>query len=398
MAQNKRSLLSSNQIAMIMAGSALMFPYTFLPVVRTPPANQDVWIVSILTVLFIVILNYPLLFIINRFRGFNINETNEIIMGRAGGKITASFFVLFSVFCYIACMSIASIFIATYILVETPLWIILLFILVPATFASIKGAGTIGRMAFLIIPLMLLTIIIFFVVGISDMDIDMIKPILSDSKISDILLGSFITAARYSEILILFVFAYYLKKKASINATYFKGMIIFGVFFLIVTISTLLMLGPEISKISNNPFLAYARQVGGQEFLQRVHLLNIMAWFIGIVIKLIAYNYAACHIFAGIIRSKSHKYFVFPLSIIAYIIALLPFMKATTTIHLLTADTVFPFVVLGVVVVIPLVLLVVYLIRKKKIDKIISKRIKNKNKQIENFYKEKASVEIGEEN
>jgi len=95
-----RSLVSSSQIGLLLAGSAMMFPYTFLPVMRTPPANQDVWVVQLLTMVFILILNLPLLFIINKFRGFDLNETNEIILGRVGGIIAASAFFLLAFFCY----------------------------------------------------------------------------------------------------------------------------------------------------------------------------------------------------------------------------------------------------------------------------------------------------------
>lgn len=387
-----RSLISSNQLALVMAGSSLMFPYTFLSVIRTPPANQDVWIVQLLTMVFILIMNLPLLYIINKFRGFDLVETNEIILGRVGGTISAVMFLLLSIFCFVGCMLISALFVESYLLAETPLWIIFLFIIVPGAFAAIKGAGTVCRLAFFTVPLMLATIVLFFVVGVPDMDISLIQPVLKDSKFLDIILGAFYTAARYSEIVLLFGFGYYLKVECKINSTYFKSFAIFGIFFFIVTISTLLMLGSDLAKISNNPFLAFTRQVGGQEFFQRVHLLNIMAWFIGIVVKLMAYNYTASYILSRIFRAKTHKYFVYPLSLFGFIVGMLPFMKRMSTIHILKSDKIFPFVSVSVAVGVPIILCIVYFIRKKQIDKIISVRKKTKDKELQNFYKEKASI------
>ncbi len=46
----KKASITSVQLVLMSVGSALIFPYTFMPILRTPPANQDAWIVLLLMI------------------------------------------------------------------------------------------------------------------------------------------------------------------------------------------------------------------------------------------------------------------------------------------------------------------------------------------------------------
>ena len=54
-------------------------------------------------------------------------------------------------------------------------------------------------------------------------------------------------------------------------------------------------------------------------------------------------------------------------------------MNKSSTAELLRSDQVFPFVTLPVIFVLPLILLIVYLIRKKKIDQVINQKKSNES-------------------
>lgn len=370
----KKPSITSTQLALTTAGSALMFPYTFLPILKSGPANQDVWIVLLLTIVFIIILNAPLLFLVNKFRNFDLGEINESIMSKPVGKAATFVFAIFACFCFIACMQIAVLYTKLFLLADTPEWVIAMFAVVPVAYASHKGAGTITRLASFVIPMLVLTIFIFFILGIKDMEFSIIMPILKDSTYAQIISGAFITASRYSEVLIVAVYSIYLKKNHSVNTSYFKGLSIFGVSFFILLVSTLLLLGPKYAKLLLNPFLVYTRQVGGRDFLQRVQMFNFMAWFSGALIKLTVYNQIACFLFSKVFNKSSHRPFVLPLSIIGYLLCLLPILQKTSTFDLLNRDSIFPFIVLSVVFIIPLVMVIVYLFRYKEVNKIIDDR------------------------
>ncbi len=365
--------VTSIQLVLISVGSALVFPYTFMPILNAPPANQDVWIVLLLTFVYILLLNLPILFSINKFRGMNINQMSELTLGKVFGKVALIPVALFCMFCFIACMLITAVFITLYIFPDTPTWILLVFMVVPISYASYKGAGVIGRLATFVVPIAILTVILFFILSILDMDFNILRPMLTESTFMQINAGAFLTAARYSEILIFWVFSYFLIQKSSINKTYASAQLIFLISFALILIPTVTILGVEYAKRTWNPYFTFTRQIEAFGFMERMQPFNLMAWFPCALLKLSIYNYMTSHILAGIFKKKTHKHFVMPLSFAAFIVCLLPMMNKSSTMEVLRSDQVFPFIILPAIFVIPIIMVTIYFIRRKKINMMLSK-------------------------
>lgn len=369
-----KPVLSSVQLFMMALGSALVFPYTFMPILVTPPANQDVWIVLLFSFAFILVINAPLLFLMNKFRGMNINRIQETIFGKFLGKIASVFFVLFFLYCFTACMLISAMFINIYIFPETPVWALIAYMIVPVAYAAYKGAGPIGRIAVFIVPTALLMVIVFLLAGIGTMDMSELKPVLADSTFGELTRGAFFTAARYSEILIFFVFSFFLNRRASINKTYTSALIAFGLSYMAMLIPTMTVLGHEFAKHTWNPFFVFTRQVDLMQAIERMQALTMLAWFPMALLKLIMYCYMASYVFSNTVGARSHKPFVFPFAFIACALCLLPVINKSSTMELLRSDTIFPWVILPVIFVIPLLLCVVYRLRKKQVDLLIPRK------------------------
>ena len=370
----KKPMITSAQLLLMALGSALIFPYTFMPILTTPPANQDVWVVLLMSFAYILVFNTPILILMNRFRGIQVHEMVETTMGKFLGKILLIPLILFFLYCFIACMLITIQFINIYISPSTPPWALLILMLIPISYASYKGAGTIGRLATIIVSFVLFTVVIFFLMGIEKMDPTVLQPMLADSKFSDLNMGAFYTGARYSEILIFFVFSFYLKKEASINRTYLLTLLVFAVSFLAILLPILFVLGPDLAEHEWNPYYVYTRQVGLFGFLERVQSINTLAWFPASILKLAIYNYMASHVLSGMLSAKTHRTFVIPLSVLAFIVCMLPFINTTDTVLMLRSDHVFPWVIIPVIFVVPLIIALVYWMRHKKIDPIIKQR------------------------
>ena len=366
--------ITSTQLLLMSVGSALIFPYTFMPILNTPPANQDVWIVMIIAFFYILIINAPILILINKFRGFNLNEMTEMILGKIFGKAASFLFFTFFLFCFTACMLIGAIFVSISVLPGTPIWATIFLAFVAISFTAYNGAGTIGRLATFIVPFVMFTVILFFLMGLSLMDFKVLQPILADSTFLQLNLGAFFTGARYSEILIFLVFSFFLAQKANINRTYTRALGVFVVFFAMILIPTVLVLGIDFAKNVFNPYFEYTGQVHAYDFIQRVQSLNTLAWFPGLLLKLTIYNFMASHTLSGIFKTKSHKTFVIPVTVLSFLICMIPMMQKASVIMLLASDRVFPWIILPFTFVLPLILLIVYLIRRKKINSILEKK------------------------
>lgn len=370
---NKKPDISTLQLALMATGSALVFPYTFLPILNSPPANQDVWAAFLLAFVYILVLNAPLLYLMNKYRGVKVSKAVELTMGKLFGKILLIPLIAFFIYCYTACMLITAIFIELYLMPRTPTWALLIFMVLPVIYATYKGAGTIARLATFLVPIALFVVVFFFIIGLANIDITMLEPVLVNSAFAELNLGAFFTAARYSEILIFFVFSFYLAKKHSINKTYAGALVTFGLGFLMILLPTILVLGMDYAKMAWNPYYTFTRQLEAFGFIERVHAFNMLAWFPMAILKLTLYSYMACEVLSGVVKAKSHRPFVLPVSIIAYIACLMPFMNKSSTVEKLRSDEVFPYIIVPIIFVIPVLILIVYLIRKKKVDQGLDK-------------------------
>lgn len=370
----KKPKLSSGQLLLMSVGSALAFPYTFMPILNAPPENQDVWIVLFVSIIYILLIGTPLLILMNVFRGFSANEILETIAGRILGKAAAVIFSLFFIYCFAASLLIAVIYINLFILPDTPIWALLLYFVIPISYSALKGAGTIGRLAFFIVPFVILTVLFFFLLGAKDIDLSLLKPVLADSTFAKINLGGFYTGARYSEILIFFVFSYFLQKKSSINKVFLSAVGVFALTFFFILLPVLTHLGPELARHAWNPYFVYTRHVEGYDFIERVQAINTLAWFPVILLKLTIYNFMASYLLSNAAKAKSHRGCVVPISVFGALTCLIPILNKSGTVELLRSDQIFPFVVLPATFVLPLLLVIAYLLRRKKIKKIIEEK------------------------
>lgn len=368
---NNKPRISGYQLMMLGVGSALMFPYTSMPIVNTPPANQDVWIVLFFAGFYTVVINTPFLILFKKFSGQNPNEVCEMILGKVLGKVVAFCFAALLFFCFTTCMLVAAVFVSVYVFPTTPSWAFLLYTLVPVSYVAYKGPAALGRLSVLIVPFVILTIVVFFLMGLDLMDLMVLKPVLADSTFAELNWGGFINAARYMEILIFFTFAFFLDSKCNIHKTYARAVTLFFVCYALILFPTLLVLGIDLAKNAFNPYFIYTRQAHSYGFIEKVQAINTLAWFPGVLLKFALYNFMVSFLLSGVFRTKSHKGFVIPLSVVGFILCLMPFFNKAAILAELASDRVYPWIVLPGIFGLPLILVIVYFARRKKIDALL---------------------------
>ena len=356
--------ISTTQLIFLVVGSAILSPYTFLPVLNTPPANQDSWIVAILSTVYIVVLSLPILFFTNKYRGLSLNEISELILGKVIGKIVCVILALFFLFICILYTLMVIIFISTYLFPWTPVWALLIYGLIPVAYLVSKGAGTIGKISTFIVPYILLTILLFFIMGMDQFQIDILRPILADSNFWDINKGAFLTASRFPAVFIFIVFNVYFDEKVNINKTFFKSLGIFAIFFLLILFPTVLVLGFDISKHSWNPYFLYSRFVKVYDFIQRVESLNTLSWLLGVMLQLGVYGCMANELFSRVFKLKNQKVLILPFTILILLVSLFPPLLKSNVVEFIRSDNVYPLVCFPFIFVIPFIMLIVYFIKE----------------------------------
>jgi spore germination protein KB len=370
---SRKPFIKPLELITLTLGSAIMFPYTFLPILNSSPKNSDVWVALVLALFLIVIINLPLLYIIKKFRGLNINQIFDAIAGKIAGKIALVFYFAFFFLCFFVCMMLSIQFIQTSIMIKTPAWALVLTAIIPATYAASKGPGVVARLSVFVVPLILLTVIIFAISGAEFYQIDHILPICADSYFLDILKGALSTAFRFSEVVIVLVFSYFLKQGTSAIKVYFINIILFGAFFLLILLPVLLTFGYTLASRAFNPYFLFARQVQLFNMIEKVQSINTLVWFPGTILKMSIYNCMAAFILSNMIKKVKAPIISIVMSVIAFILSLIPAIENTMTIGKILSDDVMPYFMFGLILVIPLILIIVYRINKKKVDERVQK-------------------------
>ncbi len=221
---------------------------------------------------------------------------------------------------------------------------------------------------------MLFTVVLCPSDGAQNVVINILRPVLAGTALSELNLGAFFTGSRYSEILIFLVFSFFLTKNVNINKTFTRALVIFGIFFAMILIPTILVLGVDLAKMEFNPYFIYTRQVNAYDFIKRVQSINTLAWFPGMLLKLITYCFMASYTLSGVFKTKSHKGFVPLVTGLAFSIGMIPMMQKSSVVMLLASDKVFPYIILPFNFVIPILLLIVYFARRKKINEALAQK------------------------
>jgi spore germination protein (amino acid permease) len=376
----KQPHISALQLILLAVGSALMFPYTFMPIFNTVPKNQDIWIVLILSLFYMVLIDFPILYLIIKYKGLNFNQIYELISGKIIGKIISLITVLLLLMCYFVCLMSALHFINILIMPTTPMYALLILAVIPVTYISNKGAGVLGRLSLFIVPPIIVTVMIFGLAGLDLMELDNLKPILAESKFLEINKGALLTASRYSEINIFFIFSYFLKKEAKIPKIYITALLLYGLVFLIMLLCTILALTYDVASISINPYFIFTRQVQLYESIEKLQILNIFVWFPGTLLKLSLYSFMASYILSQIFVKVSRQKFSIALGVLVIILGATPALDKTTIYKFLSSDAVFPRVIFLTTFLIPLLVVIISFIRKKFIDEEYKKLLKESAK------------------
>lgn len=359
--------LSSLQVMLLIVSSRLITVYAYLPITNTPPANQDMWIAEILSGIYTIIICAPILYLSNKFPDMTPVEYAEKILGRFLGKIAGMVFILFLAFIGLLDLLIMAEFLGSTIMPETPVYATMFFMLAVCIYTIFKGIEVMGRVAEMFVPFIILTIILFILLSIKDMDFKVFLPILADSSFLELNFAALNTASRFYDILILCMVVPNLKNKGDLNRIFFLSVIIITLLFLVITVSVYAVLGIKQAEYANYPFFTFTRQIDLFDFIQRIESINIIAWVVGIFMKFCVYVYFATTGMASIFKVKSNKYFIVPILAIFFVIALFSKLSKSVVTSNILSYKVLPYIAFAVEFIIPLILLAIYFFRRKSL-------------------------------
>lgn len=351
---------------MIIVGCRIMITYTYMPCILDKNANQDMWIAQLIGLLFSIVISLPILFISKKYNSFSLGEFNEFAFGKAAGKSVSLLFAIYFFAITLFFTVIALAFIVSSVFPDTPVWGLILYIFIPVAFMAYQGAGTISRVAVIIFPYVILTIIVFFLASMKEYDISALLPAGADSTAGGLLGQGFNIACMFSEIMIVPFFCQRSIRKVKSFKTVTFALVAVTVLSIIMILPSFFFMGLEVAKRAWNPYYFFTRLINSSEIIQRIEPLNITAWFMALLVKLAAYTYMGSELLADVFGRQKRRMFSLLSSFLMSALSLIPVMTYSETIDTLRNSRIPYIVTLIFVFVIPIISIAFAALREKK--------------------------------
>ncbi|WP_435169745.1 GerAB/ArcD/ProY family transporter [Paenibacillus glycanilyticus] len=308
--------ITSFQVSLLMYSVILATGFITIPAISAHYAMNDFWLAPVLailaggSVLAISIKLHQL------YPNKNLIQYSERIIGKVPGKILGIIYFQFFVFtCGIVSREYAE-FVTGNFLFKTPMFCLVILMVLLAAFAVRGGVELIVRSTLLLTPLFILPLF-FLLLLLPDFKVSNILPFMSHGFIP-VIKGSLAPVSWYSEFLII---AYFLPSVIDQNKTVkysFLSLLAVSASLTYVCLVALFVLGPDTAN-KVYPVLTAFRYISRADFFENLEALLLAMWVVGNFIKIAAVYYAAVLSFTSCFNLKDYKPYVFPIGILIVI-------------------------------------------------------------------------------
>lgn len=337
-----------------------------VPGITADIANESAWISVILS----SIVGFIVLGIVNnlgmRFPRETLPQYAEILLGKILGKIVTGAYILFFLIISIIVGREFTDFITLNLMPETPSIVFNLFLVLIGAYAASKEIEVIARMTQFILPIFTLALTFLIGFALFDADFSHLLPFF-DKGIPVVLKGSIVPAAWFGQIVVLVFLIPMTNKPQEVFKKSAYAILVTGLFLTTITAITITIFGPEQTGGLVFPFLYLAKYIKILG-IQRLEYIVIFIWVSGIVIKTAVFYYIECFALVKVFSLKGKKTVIVILGILQVFLPNYLFHNPPEV--GLFIKTYLPFISFFFELAIPLFLLFLAIIKRKKVRRL----------------------------
>jgi len=293
-------------------------------------ARQDAWISIIVGIIIGMLLMWLYYTLGIRFPNMTLVEINEKLLGKWLGKFVSLFFSFCLFIIAATLLFFLGEFLTVQILPDTPIEVILILFLLIIIQGVRHGIETVARAGEILFPWFILLFIIFIIFVSPKIEIQNIQPVFVTGIkpiISAILL--YLDYSCLSLICLLMVFPGYIQQPKQAFKALIIGNLIGGLFLLLITTLSILVIGVDNSARQLYPSYALARKINVGGFVQRLEAMLAIMWFISLYFKITIYFFGSAVGFAQTLNLKDYRPLTLPLGMILVILSLVIYPNIT---------------------------------------------------------------------
>jgi spore germination protein KB len=357
----EKGKITSLQMAFMMYPTIVATAILGVPSITAKYAKTDLWLPPI----FAALIGYLTVYIAYKLHKLYPKQTviqfSEQIIGLAPGKILGFLFLFFYIQNTGLILRGYAEFIIGSFLVRTPISVIMASMALLCAFIVRGGIEVLGRAAELFVPVFIFPICILILLLIPDLEFKNIFPILGEGIMPPIK-GAIVPGGWFSEFfLIIFLLPFLADMKKGMKS---GMMTVFAVMMtlIVVNLTVLFVLGPTTST-KLYPLMNVSRYISFADFFEHVESAVMAVWIVGAFVKVSVFYYASALGTAQWLNLSDYRPVVWPIGILIVIFSL---WSLPSSVDVSRNDiNVFPLQSILMQTIIPLLLLVIAVVRKR---------------------------------
>lgn len=286
--------------------------------------KQDTWLVIISGYIVSVPFILTYIFLSKKFPGKNLTEINDIIFGKALGKIISICYIIFFILLFSYNYRQIVEFYSGYILSDTPQIILYITIALLCAYAVKKGIAAIAKVSMYTVAFAVFVVMLTFILLIGNMDFSNFMPVFEATP-EDFIHSTYTMACiPYCEVICFLMVMPYLSSGKKLGRYAIAGTGIAMLFFLVIIIQVTTTLGPSSAIFSEGSFQS-VRLIDIGEFLTRMELLVALGITASMFIKISVFKFAAVKSVSHLLRMKTYTPLLLPMAAIGIVTALIAY-------------------------------------------------------------------------
>ncbi|WP_148359680.1 GerAB/ArcD/ProY family transporter [Peribacillus simplex] len=359
--------ISARQFAILVILFSIGTTILVIPGIMAQEVKQDAWIAAVIGTGIGLLLVALYIAVGRMFPTKTLVEINETLFGKWLGKAVSLTLVLFSLYSTTGLLFYVGSFLTTHMMPDTPIVAIHILFACILIMGVRLGLEPLARSAELIFPIF----VFLFIVLVASIFLppvqfkfEYIQPVF-ETGIKPMIHAVFLFTSIFSLplIVLLMIFPVSVNQPKAAEKNFFIGILIGGIFLIIMITLTIIVLGADSSARQTYPGYLVARKINIGDFLQRIEAIIAFMWIITLYFKMACYFYATVIGLAQTLNMKDYRPLTLPLAMILVSLSLLIFpnvaQKATFD------KEIWPLYASTYGLVLPILLLAVNVFRKK---------------------------------
>ncbi|MEK5482125.1 GerAB/ArcD/ProY family transporter [Viridibacillus sp. FSL R5-0888] len=335
-----------------------------VPSALATDAKQDAWIAAIIGTGIGLLIIWLFITIAHWFPHLTYVQIIEKLFGRWIGKVFSTLFVLTSLFFASELLYYFGLFLNIHMMPNTPMVVLNILMAGIVVMGVRLGLETFARTAEILIVVFFVILFILVVFISPEIKFENIQPVyeMGTKKIVQSSIF-YVIVSSVDAIVLLMIFPSVINKMKQAKKSFLIGNLIGGIVIIVITILCVTVLGVDKTASEIYPSYELTKKINIGNFVQRIEGLMASLWVITLYFKTTLYFYASVLGMAQILNLKDYRPLTLPLGMIAVVLSLVIYPNVMYQQH--WDSTTGNSLTLSIGLFLPLLLVVVYAIRKR---------------------------------